>query len=104
MSNQQILEKAITKAIDGGWTGCNITHSTAEKWHVGSYGLCIYWTTGGNSYYDTNVVIFDHGFAKALWGESTRFHGYTLNIPKWQMHLQKMVIAADPIKYLGDHV
>ena len=58
-------------------------------------------------------------FAKALWGEelhhetfivpkelSKRFAGTTdLSVkPIWQYHLQQIVIADDPTKYLGDNL
>lgn len=33
------------------------------------------------------------------YGDRCTFHGET-----WQYHLQQMVIADDPIKYLGDHL
>lgn len=111
MTNKQILQKAIQKAIDGGWTGCHITHSTLEKWVVtDTPKLCIYWTTGGNAYFHPYEFIFNHDFAKALWGDE----GFTTTGLKcgkydgvqrfWQYHLQQMVISEDPIKYLGENL
>ena len=65
-------------------------------------------------------LLFNHDFAKALWGEDKVIpHTPALDeyapfmrlfaealVPskKWQHHLQQMVIAEDPIKYLGEHL
>lgn len=35
-----------------------------------------------------NEIIFDHKFAKALWGFD------------WEVHLQKMVIEKEPLQYI----
>jgi hypothetical protein len=97
MSHKEILEKAIQKAVDGGWDG------TPDPY-------------GETSIYD---LIFNHDFAKALWGEahtSDRMplpneHGYEGSITPstpvtrlWEYHLQQMVIADDPIEYLGENL
>lgn len=37
-------------------------------------------------------LIFNKDFARALFGD------------KWEKHLQQMVIAADPIQYLSEHM
>ena len=97
MTNQEILEKAIIKAIDGGFEESKINET-----ELGATGL-----------------IFRKDFAKALWGEelhheifivpkelSKRLAG-TKNLdikPAWQYHLQNMVISDDPIKYLGENI
>ena len=108
--NKEILEQAITKAIAGGWqpigeyNGLQFIASTRPS-------LMHFTTADDNSqfYCDIEHVIFNHDFAKALWGEE----GQTLTglrcsaqdgvIPYWQYHLQAMVIADDPIQYLGDN-
>lgn len=101
MTNQAILEKAIQKAIDGGWK--------QDK-----YAVLDSWTDAG--------IIFNHEFAKGLWGEETHEAQLPLDpydaedCPKckgtwwdtphycWQYHLQQMVVAEDPIKYLEEHL
>lgn len=55
-----------------------------------------------NKYYE---LIFDHGFAKAFWGD-----GYLCDhktgkacqpkIEKWKYYLQQMVLEEEPLKYL----
>jgi hypothetical protein len=91
MSDHKILEKAIRKAIDGGWT------KGKEYLDFMDDGLF------GRGKNDHTEVIFNHSFAKALWGESTQ-QAYGPDFDGWEYHLQQMVIAPDPIKYLGDHL
>lgn len=105
--NQQILEKAIQKAIEGGWQGDGMFPSSLilsdvqeadDNWDLPMYGS----------------TIFNHDFAKALWpidgykmwhnkktGEFTRL---SPDAGSWQYHLMMMVVAEDPIKYLGEHI
>lgn len=124
MTNQQILEKAIQKAIDGGWHSSDLNDLTnlvqvrllyKAKKKDEQLGRYKQFTI------DDPLLppfIFNHDFAKALWGAhmvhptsdlpSDTNDGFYLweevVIPNWQSHLQQMVIAADPIKYLGEHL
>lgn len=113
MTNQQILEKALQKAIDGGY-------EETTNYRVSSYDGRLeiqtlrYTDVNGNKTWDAKPVselIFNHDFAKALWGEyfanfSEGRSGDTLNlqIENWKGHLANMVIADDPIKYLGENI
>lgn len=123
MTNQQILEKAITKAIEGGWKHYllrNVFKDQEANYLLESRDI---------SDYD---IIFNHQFAKALWGEEWeevpikqfneaiaqdlrpydyRTEGATVGNALhrtgnkgWERHLQAMVIADDPVKYLGDNI
>jgi hypothetical protein len=59
-------------------------------------------------------IIFNHDFAKALWGEADGYiirafkpNGnqiYGQEVPVYKVHLQRMVIADDPIAYLGKNI
>lgn len=100
MTNQEILTKAIQKAVANGWQGSpnyNITWSAKDN----------AWVLPDTNYYS---IIFNHDFAKALWGEEMIWWGFPDTTHKkyelltWQYHLQQMVIADDPIKYLGEHI
>jgi len=102
VNHQEILEKAIAKAIDGGW------EPTTVSWSV--YGESIYFTDRATNYRE---IIFNHNFAKALWGnysETMTVQNNTLNVKQvvdmdgWRYHLQQMVIADDPIEYLGANI
>lgn len=105
MSNKEILERAISKAIDGGWV-----HKSAELGFT-NYELDPERMIEGDhdTYPYVNQIIFNHDFAKALWGEDpywTALPGklgeirQEVEVPAWKMHLQQMVIAEDPLKYL----
>lgn len=111
MSNQEILEKAIQKAIDGGWR-------YSEEYDIGwadvDAVLNHYHFDLDHEHYDEDnylYFIFNHDFAKGLWGEHSS-QGFKLENGKfepfgnegWQSHLRKMVIADDPIKYLGENL
>lgn len=134
MTNQEILEKAIQKAIDGGWTGGKELNfggdwmgspPKLEVVAVFSPELPrIMYTSGGvNSevhYYPPTLPIFDHDFAKALWGDEDTPYAVWCNRQYaagaggpdedwydgqlWEFHLQQMVLAEDPIKYLGENI
>lgn len=134
MTNQEILEKAIQKAIDGGWQ--KIIDDYPATFESLS-GTGIGWNTkrwskpGGFYYSDAYTLIFNHDFAKALWGEkeytpakyvkhreyftmpATGDVVHEVNLDRmeydlapggWQYHLQQMVLADDPIRYLGEHL
>ena len=101
MSDQEILEKAIQKAIDGGWKG--------EKPHYDDImdQWCV--SDGDGGYVVPSIIelIFSHDFAKALWGTDDDYidlPGTYTPAEKWQGHLMEMVIADDPIAYLGEHL
>lgn len=106
MTHQQILTKAIQKAIDGGWY-----HEYISDLNWSSRDLSGWLLDLGN--YPS--VIFNHDFAKALFGEEEPAMGYRRDAGGyrvfgqpttlgWKYHLQQMVIADDPIKYLGEHL
>lgn len=113
-----VMENVIRKAIGGGFpariTGAwlRLLDSEGEV-----YGHMVRETWGS---YD---LIYRKDFAKALWGEELQhlqglftpystFNGEVTehdvqvddlwSIPNWQHHLQQMVIADDPIKYLQE--
>lgn len=116
MTNQEILEKAIQKAVAGGWTSPLVNEN--EKALTIAYQYFADRFGGG--------IIYNHEFAKALWPPAheakcpycsiAMFSGLRHPIPcpfsqmvigdtqLWKYHLQQMVIAEDPIKYLGEHL
>lgn len=118
MTNQEILTKAITLAIAGGWKQV-LLKPKMRHWNENGE---LYYTNDWcveNDVDDTpaiefvNDIIFNHFFAKSLWGERYESFKVYLNPKKpevyliqksWQGHLQQMVIANDPIKYLGENI
>lgn len=120
------------KTKDFKWEVKKLDKGLATIW---SYDLCITceWTSYENKQISSNIsessyrhmnftteqVIFNHDFAKSLWGEEYPklvIEQATANIaerdtyrlgammPYWQSQLQMMVIQDDPIKYLGEHI
>ena len=56
-----------------------------------------------NQFQNPIAIIFTHDFAKAFWGESYYITSDEFEDNKgiaWQYHLQQMVIAEEPLKYL----
>ena len=117
MSKQEILEKAISKAIEGGWNGFLNTIPDGNTFYYpsGKDLLKWRWEEEGKAFSDgeyddyesinVEAVIFNHDFAKALWpgkwrDSTERGQAY----PYWQTHLQRMVISDDPIAYLGENL
>ena len=106
MSNEQILEKAVLKAARSGkW---NPQHNILKPEIVID-------SIVNKTPIPYQVYIFDHDFAKALWGETTDYTAVNMAYPDspsrvyfyqngYKYHLQQMVISDDPIKYLGDNI
>ncbi len=91
-TNEQILKKAIEKAVKGGfdWFQKRLIARGGNhfSFHVENELL------PDKHYYQ---LIFSHDFAIAFWGEETAL------IPRgnaWQFHLQQMVLEEEPLKYL----
>ena len=110
MDNKQILEKAIQKAKDNGWKAETIQTADGTWMYGGEHNGMLFGTP-----IDTHVI-FNHDFAKALWGEkeTTQTMDYAQELwsanedlsfegERWQYHLQQMVLADNPIKYLKEN-
>lgn len=115
LSHQQILEKAIKLAIKGGWYSFasdlfgKITLADILLRHNPN-GQGLEWTVKGHEsdWSLIEALIYSHDFAKALWGEEINHEvngdDRLFKAPIWQYHLQQMVIAPDPIAYLGNNI
>jgi len=122
MSNEQILIKAIEKAVDGGFQ-LIVDNFTEPNFKA---GYIVYFDEDGHGW---DFSLFSHDFARALWGEkyvcardgyeidqdeaketpwrvSCNYENgdYSFSIKKFEYYLQEMVIADDPIKYLGKNL
>lgn len=125
MSHRAILTRAVYTAIAGGWDIYAFMDAPGEgtQYYISPNDdyLILPLARGGSNAKNIQLVIFNHDFAKALWGdedheafggydnfgseECYRCKGATTSPEKcWQFHLQQMVIADDPIKYLGEHL
>jgi len=116
VTDKQILTRAIEKAIAGGW------FAPDKKFHVSGWlgsdssmfdnptvKLAVWFDVAKGSFvgeiYHATDIIFSHDFAKALWGEEKVYT--TADIvydAEWMFQLQQMVIADNPIQYLGEHL
>lgn len=90
MSEIEILQKAIEKAVKNGFKHEQMTIDDPE------------WLA--NQLLDTwneSFLIFNHDFAKAFWGDRfIREIGIGIGNPAWRYHLQQMVLEEEPLKYL----
>ena len=124
MNREEVLDKAIQKAVNNGWSFPKWVKDCAEDSNYLPYSDYLY-----------PCIIFDHDFARALWkgaktpdakegepsydaievlglykatGGGYEGYGDYVNLEftgePWQYHLQQMVISPDPIKYLGDNI
>ena|SRR5687768_10370284 len=99
MTNNDKLKALIDKAIEGGW------HDVGTFYRDGQM----------TTYVDQNTayaLIFNHNFAKALFGEPVTIHptdtshGVLLNgvfemtTLGWKDHLKRAVVSEDPISYM----
>lgn len=123
MTNEQILEKAIKKAIKNGYefiqydnNGKNPTSSKGDKIKWDTFNLdgkiISFWTDKTLWQRGIFEVIFSHSFAKALWGEKLIETDKILYfnedmqcdevIKNWQYHIQQMVLKKEPLKYIEE--
>ena len=101
MTDTQILDKAIEKAIKNGW-GRVITYNSYRT-EVSMHRMMYY------------TLIFSHDFVKAFWGDELielANPDWCDNLPtcdddldhdtqlSWQYHLQQLVLEKEPLKYL----
>lgn len=113
MEHQQILTKAIQRAIDNRW-GWQLNEEVQDY----SGDKCLILKMPEGSFYRVSInnpyeLLFylGFGFAKTLWGEDWGSDEklvlsalYASDPTPWKYHLQQMVIAEDPISYLGEHL
>lgn len=125
MTNKEILERAISKAIDGGWNFHGILPGKYEGIDLSNDVISGLPTITMQTIYKGRVwgigavplfaVLYEHDFAKALWGEehhgqedyySSKYNECSgmENLACWEYHLKQMVISKDPIKYLGANI
>ena len=105
MTKQEILTKAITKAVAGGFrqTQLDLYTNMKEIWYIDELKR-------------TPSFIFSHDFLKAFFGEEEvelvtmlpkhMLDGYDMSITleAWQAHAMTMVISEDPIMYLSKFI
>lgn len=107
MTNTEILKKAIQKALDRGWP--SVLAASLVDWNVsqdpinGKLVVAQSISARHVGLQSFEEVIYDHHFAKALWGEAQK-EWPLYKVRDFEYHLQQMVISKDPIKYMGDNI
>lgn len=122
LTDKQIVEKAVLRAIENGWKlrndkpksfkGYSLEEYNGEDSEV--YEVQLHHRSGHLIEYSFTAfeeLIFNHDFAKALWGNKrvvmdTRLFTVTgdTRLVSWEYHLMQMVISDEPIKYLGENI
>ena len=97
MKDEQILKKAVEKAVENGWD-YSFTKEEIDKLIKGYQSF-----------------IFSHSFAKAFWGKEDIYDEDGMPREKngcfpeytgsneglwWKVHLQQMVLEEQPLKYI----
>lgn len=95
-TNEQILKKAIEKAVKNGYK---------VKYPIAYWFKDTFEYIGTLSYKDYFIMIFSHDFAKAFWktpcgGNKKVWISNDKKVILWQYHLQQMVLKEEPLKYL----
>lgn len=95
MTAAAILSTAMEHAIKNGWNN----------------GFYLHQSAGELLFNDLHYrLIFDHDFAKALWGEAHMLpewyleNGDQVHWTTWKWRLMEMVLADDPLIYLEEHL
>lgn len=105
MTDTEIIEKAIHRAVDNGWKKPELPFEVDLSGEIYVCPKIRLW----DEWVDLEHVIFDIEFARALWGEKFHgspgeYYGESYRPLTWQYHLQQMAIAPDRIKYLGENI
>lgn len=125
MTNKEMFKAAIEKALKDGWSFPE--QAEVEKWAVigewpTSYLSVFYWhrdhnlMDGDHTYerkYSINDIIFNHNFAKALFGDGDYYQTHDgrwmrdhpkdshTHLKGWQLNLQRMALEEDALNYIG---
>lgn len=111
MNHQTILTKAIAKATADGFDFVAVCKDIKMEHFlkvVDEHSGYLSSVISIKSY--AYAIIFNHEFARALWGDDFPQGVYQTSAPLpyppayWQYCLQKMAIAKDPIEYLGRNI
>ena len=106
MSDEEILRKAIEKAVNNGW---NEGKQLIDFTYFGSFLEPFedikfehpFIEVDGEDIH-TNVILFDHKFAKAFFGEFTINRiGPGMGKVSWKFHLPILVLEEHPLQYLA---
>lgn len=104
MTDKQVLETAIQRAVDNGWKGYKYENANKEAARYIPDGYVV-----------QERLLFNHEFAKALWTDKP-VHYYdivdldnggtteTVTMPMFHYHLKQLAVAEDRIAYLREYL
>jgi hypothetical protein len=118
VTHKEILLRAVELATASGWHSEYTPYFKVHTHqHVNSFQTWISFEYDNGSLGHSSItvnfetIIYGRAFANALWGNGdyteTRNGPVTNRVEhkkSWQRHLQAMVVADDPIKYLGENL
>jgi len=110
MSKDEILDKAVQKAKNSGWQQPWVGDYSHIQYDLITGELFIYWQYKDFTPFGCSLIglIFNHDFAKALWGEKINdiMNGddELYGAPWYLVHLSRMVRENNPIEYLGKNI
>ena len=114
MTKEEIFRKTIEKAVKNGWKKDLFRSVDIDIQIPADFENLIIGEKGQYRFGSVIELIFNHDFAKALWGfdnkvcpvlkDGERMDNKEKIIPAWQYHLHQMVLKEDPILYLKDFI
>lgn len=111
-TSKQTLERVLLKAHKAGWEPLSTIpwkNVSIEQWTGHRMvGIALLYRNGDSSVQwvrELEGIIFNHDFAQHLWGVELNDSAIEPEhwAPNWEYHLQRMVVAPDPIKYLEEN-
>lgn len=108
MNENEIYTAIFNKAIANGWSpGQDLPENYAWKYEGGSFWVkAPVWDDKEEKIVDRlnacsiEKILFDHKFAKCLWGDKEMETG----VREWKYNLQKLAISEDRVQYLSQFV
>lgn len=126
MTNSQVLQQAIERAIEGGWQQDLVwIHGNVkdkkkaflDKIEVDVSYIYYRDDIGFANYISIPELIFDHDFARALFGELASYDDMiklikhpsldpikASTVEPWKYHLMALALSSDRISYLKDYM
>ncbi len=107
MTDNEILSKAIEKALNNNWD-VFVPLIPTYALELANPDKVIQAVRSKKS---INDIIFNHSFAKAFWGEKNYINGIRTNtgsiageVKMWQYHLKELVLYDNPLEYIAKFI
>ncbi len=130
MTNSQVLQQAIERAIEGGWdvfgtenhqidvfVATTATRDDEDNYYYDAPHNGLFLDVRRNGYWSVDEIVFDHDFARALFGELASYDDMiklikhpsldpikASTVEPWKYHLMALALSSDRISYLKDYM